>query len=77
MDEDECITDGISEEKLGETCNYMGKQISIWMMKLEQEKNFDLVFRQEFDKVNWKLFTHKVALFVLSFLYIKDIVMKV
>nr|KAJ0220486.1 hypothetical protein LSAT_V11C200056940 [Lactuca sativa] len=55
VDEDECITDGISEEKLGETCNYMGKQISIWMMKLEQEKNFDLVFRQEFDKLELRV----------------------
>ena len=43
----------------------------------EEEKNSDLVFKQELDKVNSKLFTHKVALFVLFFLYVKDVFFKV
>nr|KAJ0225173.1 hypothetical protein LSAT_V11C100043800 [Lactuca sativa] len=43
----------------------------------EEEKNCDLVFRQQLDKVKWKLFTHKVALFVIFFLYVKDVVFKV
>nr|KAJ0216382.1 hypothetical protein LSAT_V11C300125700 [Lactuca sativa] len=52
-------------------------EISICRKKLEEKKNSDLVFRQELDKVKWKLFTHKVALFVLFFLYVKDVVLKV
>nr|KAJ0192601.1 hypothetical protein LSAT_V11C800415370 [Lactuca sativa] len=40
------------------------KEISICRKKLEEEKNLDLVFRKELDKVKCKLFTHKVALFV-------------
>ncbi|CAI9300169.1 unnamed protein product [Lactuca saligna] len=52
-------------------------EISICRKKLEEEKNSDLVFGQELDKVKSKLFTHKVALFVLFFLYVKDVVFKV
>nr|KAJ0211133.1 hypothetical protein LSAT_V11C400194820 [Lactuca sativa] len=46
-------------------------EITYCRKKLEEEKNSDLVFRQELDKVKWKLFTHKAALFVLFFLYVK------
>nr|KAJ0202096.1 hypothetical protein LSAT_V11C600331810 [Lactuca sativa] len=52
-------------------------KISRCRKKLEEEKKCDLVFRQELDKVKWKLFTYKVALFVLFFLYVKDLVCKV
>ncbi|CAI9286569.1 unnamed protein product [Lactuca saligna] len=52
-------------------------KISICRKKLEEEKNYDLVFRQELDKVKWEFFTHKVALFMLFFLYVKDVVFKV
>nr|KAJ0193383.1 hypothetical protein LSAT_V11C800392560 [Lactuca sativa] len=52
-------------------------EISYCRKKLEEEKNSDLVFRQELDKVKWKLFTHKAALFVLFFLYVKHVFFKV
>nr|KAJ0228474.1 hypothetical protein LSAT_V11C100040810 [Lactuca sativa] len=43
-------------------------EISICRMKIEQEKNIN---KQELDKVNWKLFTHRLALIVLFLLYVK------
>lgn len=46
-------------------------EISICRIKIEQKKNTNLVNRQKLDKVNWKLSTHKVALIVLFFLYVK------
>ena len=52
-------------------------EITYCRKKLEEEKNSDLVFRQELDKVKWKLFTHKAALFVLFFLYVKHVFFKV
>nr|KAJ0200871.1 hypothetical protein LSAT_V11C600306080 [Lactuca sativa] len=56
-----------------ESCNLTLKictlenEISICRMKIKQENNINLVNRQELDKVKWKLFTHKVALFVILY----------
>ncbi|CAI9283816.1 unnamed protein product [Lactuca saligna] len=42
-------------------------EISICKMKMEQE---NLVVRQEFEKLKWKLFTHKVVMIVLFLLFV-------
>ena len=42
-------------------------QISIYKMKMEQE---NLVVRQEFEKLKWKLFTHKVLMIALFLLFL-------
>nr|KAJ0206001.1 hypothetical protein LSAT_V11C500281400 [Lactuca sativa] len=81
MEEDEYAVE--KNNDLGQIYNLTLKlgnlenEISICSKKLEEDKNYDLVSRQELDKVKWKLFTHKVALFVLFFLYVKDVVLKV
>ncbi|KAL7594799.1 hypothetical protein Lser_V15G29813 [Lactuca serriola] len=42
-------------------------KINICKMKMEQE---NLVVRQEFEKLKWKLFTHKVVMIVLFPLFV-------
>ncbi|CAI9289515.1 unnamed protein product [Lactuca saligna] len=42
-------------------------EINICKMKMEQE---NLVVRQEFEKLKWKLFTHKVVMVVLFLLFV-------
>nr|KAJ0185893.1 hypothetical protein LSAT_V11C900504830 [Lactuca sativa] len=42
-------------------------QISICKMKMEQE---NLVVTQEFEKIKWKLFTHKVLMIALFLLFL-------
>nr|KAJ0190678.1 hypothetical protein LSAT_V11C800414300 [Lactuca sativa] len=60
--------------KAEESCNLTLKictlenEISICMMKIEEEKNRN---KQELDKVNWKLFTRRLALIFLFLLYVK------
>nr|KAJ0206839.1 hypothetical protein LSAT_V11C500263140 [Lactuca sativa] len=74
--EDEGRKDGRRHHrmKLEESCNLTLKictlenEISICRMEIEQEKNNN---KQELDKVNWKLFTHRLALIVLFLLYVK------
>nr|KAJ0226986.1 hypothetical protein LSAT_V11C100012560 [Lactuca sativa] len=66
LDEDEWMKDGRRhyKTKQEENCNLTLKNL----MKIEQEKNNN---KQELDKVNWKLFTHRLALIVLFLLYVK------
>nr|KAJ0192539.1 hypothetical protein LSAT_V11C800398930 [Lactuca sativa] len=42
-------------------------EINICKMKMEQE---NLVVRQEFEKLKWKLFTHKAVMIVLFLLFV-------
>nr|KAJ0213810.1 hypothetical protein LSAT_V11C400221120 [Lactuca sativa] len=76
LDEDEGRKDGRRhyKTKVEESCNLTLKictlenEISICRMKIEEEKNMN---KQELDKVNWKLFTHRLALIFLFLLYVK------
>nr|KAJ0201642.1 hypothetical protein LSAT_V11C600305350 [Lactuca sativa] len=76
LDEDEGRKDGRGHYRMKaeERCNLTLKictlenEISICRMKIEEEKNRN---KQELDKVNWKLFTHRLALIFLFLLYVK------
>nr|KAJ0226055.1 hypothetical protein LSAT_V11C100032060 [Lactuca sativa] len=76
LDDDEGRKDGRRHYmmKPEENCNLTLKictlenEINICRMKIEQEKNNN---KQELNKVNWKLFTHRLALIVLFLLYVK------
>nr|KAJ0222456.1 hypothetical protein LSAT_V11C200099720 [Lactuca sativa] len=76
LDEDEWRKDGRRHYRMKpeESCNFTLKictlenEISICRMKIEQEKNKN---KEELDKVNWKLFTHRLALIFLFLLYVK------
>nr|KAJ0205750.1 hypothetical protein LSAT_V11C500291110 [Lactuca sativa] len=76
LDEDEGRKDGRRHYMMKPEESYnltlknctLENEINICRMKIEQEKNNN---KQELDKVNWKLFTHRLALIVLFLLYVK------
>ncbi|CAI9284256.1 unnamed protein product [Lactuca saligna] len=75
LDEDEGRKDGKGHYRMKakESCNLTLKictlenEISICRMKIEEEKNRN---KKELDKVNWKLFTHRLHYFSCFSCYI-------